>query len=508
MGQLRFQIPTTLDDRTRADLALGYIAALPDFMPWPTTTRIENGYYCVEKEPTESGSLYLPWPVQLPAQVDSQAASWMKGKGHQLITGTATLVERAEPYHLITELARGKVNQVRNQAADWQGIGLSLSPQLFQSLRETSLSFAHTVCQPNSQDEADRLGSQALMTAIQTGESLIDAYIEQVLATRKGPQGKLPFYLSCGLDHPLTGEAEEQFLKTFNAVRIPFNWRMIEPRESSYQWDKYDALIAWAKQHKLQIEGGPLVDLTPNRLPAWLDQNKGDAQSLANLFLDYLEATLLRYKSDIAFWTIIANAHDTNQLAIDDEDQIWLNAQLLAAAKQIHPDGRFCVSLSQPWAEHLARGERMYSAFVFADALLRSRVELTAINLECAVGWSSRGSRMRDFLETSRMLDLYALFGAPLTLYIGMPSSSDKSDAGYSPIDDGNPWSPEMQAAWATRMVGLAACKPFTLSVSWLHWSDAQDPLFGHGGVIDAQGNPKPVLAALQQFREQHFRTP
>jgi len=115
---------------------------------------------------------------------------------------------------------------------------------------------------------------------------------------------------------------------------------------------------------------------------------------------------------------------------------------------------------------------------------------------------------MRDFLETSRMLDLYALFGAPLTLYIGMPSSTGKTDAGYSPMEDGNPWSPEMQAAWTVRMLGLAACKPFTLSVSWLHWSDAQDPLFGHGGVLDAQGKPKPVLAALQQFREQHFRTP
>ena len=212
MGQLRFQLPTTLDDRTRADLALGYIAALPDYMPWPTTSHIENGLYCVEKEPTESGSLYLPWPVQLA----DNSSSWMKGAGHQLVMGTATLVERAEPYHLLTELARGKVNQVRNQAADWQGIGLTLSSQLFQSLRETSLSFAHTVCQPNSLDEADRLGTHALMTAIQTGESLIDSYLEQVLTTRKGTQGKLPFYMSCGLESPLTGEAEEQFLKTFS----------------------------------------------------------------------------------------------------------------------------------------------------------------------------------------------------------------------------------------------------------------------------------------------------
>lgn len=219
----------------------------------------------------------------------------------------------------------------------------------------------------------------------------------------------------------------------------------------------------------------------------------------------------MRYKSDIAFWTISANAHDTTQLALDDEDQIWLNAQLLAAAKQIHPEGRFCISLSQPWAEHLARGERMYSAFAFSDALLRSRVELTALNLECAVGWATRSSRLRDFIEVSRMLDLYALFGVPLTLYAGMPSSSAASagaEGGFPVIEDGNAWSAGLQAAWAVRLLGLAASKPFTLSVSWTHWSDAQDPLFTHGGMVDEQGKPKPVLAAIQKFRQDNLRTP
>lgn len=506
MGQLRFQIPASLNPATIAGLREGYIAALPDYMPWPTTCRVEEGMYYVEKEPSESGSLYLPWPLTL----KQSACSWLAGKKANLITGTATLGERSEPYHLLTELARGKVNQVRNQAADWQGMGLSLSADLLKALKETSLAFAHTVCQPNSLEDADRLGGLALTTATETGELLIDAYLEQVLLMRKGPQSKIPFYLSCGLETPLTGEAEEQFLKTFNAIRIPFNWRLIEPRESSYQWDRYDALIAWAKQNQLQIEGGPLIDLTPSRLPAWLDQNKGDSQSLANLLLDYVEATLVRYKNDIAFWTICANAHDTTQLTLDDEDQIWLNAQLLAAAKQIHADGRFCISLSQPWAEHLARGERMYSAFVFSDALLRSRVELTALNLECIMGWSSRGSKLRDFIEVSRMLELYSLFGMPLTLYMGMPSgkSASNADGRYSVADDGNPWSPEMQADWAVRMLSLAVCKPFILSVSWLQWSDAHDPLFAQSGLLDEQGKPKPILAALQAFKEQHLRMP
>ncbi len=153
----------------------------------------------------------------------------------------------------------------------------------------------------------------------------------------------------------------------------------------------------------------------------------------------------------------------------------------------------------------------MYSAFVFSDALLRSRVEMTALNLECVVGWDRRSSRLRDFLEVSRMMDLYALFGIPLTLYVSMPSvpaSSPKNDGNYAVLDDGNPWSPEMQAAWATRILSLAACKPYTLSVSWTHWSDASDPLFPHGGMLDENGKAKPALLAIQKFRQEHLRTP
>jgi hypothetical protein len=506
MGQLRFHVPQGLSDATRQGLLQGHIAALPDFMPWPTQCSFDDKLYVVEKEPVESGSLYVPWTIK----TQSSTPAWLSGHDRCLITGTATLGERSEPYHLLTELARGKVNQVRNQAADWQGLGLNLPQPLVESLRQSSLSFARTVCQPSNPEDADRLGASALLAGIETGEALIDAYLEQVIQTRKGAQGKMPFYLSCGLENIPTGAAEEQFLATFNSVRIPFNWRLIEPRESSYQWDRYDALIEWAKANKLQIEGGPVVDLSPLRLPTWLEQNKGDAQSLANLFLDYLEACLLRYKGDIAFWTLSANAHDTTQLALDDEDQIWLNAQLVAAARQIHPDGRFCISLSQPWAEHLAQGDRMYSAFVFCDALLRSRVEVTAINLECYVGWSKRGSRLRDFIEVSRMLDLYALFGVPLTLYLGMPSGvvKDAGEGSHATEADGNHWSPELQAAWATRLLALAACKPYSLSVSWSHWSDAGEQVFPLGGILDADGKPKPVLAALQQFREEHFRTP
>ena len=42
---------------------------------------------------------------------------------------SATLMERPKPYPLVIELARGKVNQLRGQAADW-GMGGLLMPEI------------------------------------------------------------------------------------------------------------------------------------------------------------------------------------------------------------------------------------------------------------------------------------------------------------------------------------------------------------------------------------------
>ena len=47
-----------------------------------------------------------------------------------LMTSTATVIERPQPYHLALELARGKVNQVRGQAADWLQGGLQVPVSL------------------------------------------------------------------------------------------------------------------------------------------------------------------------------------------------------------------------------------------------------------------------------------------------------------------------------------------------------------------------------------------
>jgi hypothetical protein len=46
------------------------------------------------------------------------------------------------------------------------------------------------------------------------------------------------------------------------------------------------------------------------------------------------------------------------------------------------------------------------------------------------------------------------------------------------------------------------------LSLSWSHWSDAQDHLFANGGILDARNRVKPLLQALREFSQAHLQSP
>src|SRR5688572_23788870 len=105
MGTMNLLLPPDLGADALRDLDRAYLVAGSDYMPWPTDVRRANGKITVRRAVDESGYLCVPWEVPPLGR---------------LMISTATLIERTEPYLLPIELARGKVNQLRTQAADWQ----------------------------------------------------------------------------------------------------------------------------------------------------------------------------------------------------------------------------------------------------------------------------------------------------------------------------------------------------------------------------------------------------
>src|SRR5262249_1132323 len=137
------------------------------------------------RETTESGRLFVPWPIA--------------GYGTPIV-GTATLAERPNPYVLAVELARGKLNDVRNQLADWTQMGLRTEPELKRALEEAQHAFIRAATSADRPEACDPAAQDALQAASRAGDLLIEAYTAQVLQSRLATTSKLSTHLGCVVD--------------------------------------------------------------------------------------------------------------------------------------------------------------------------------------------------------------------------------------------------------------------------------------------------------------------
>src|SRR5262245_40749102 len=104
MGLIRFAVhPATLL-ADWPEVHAGFLTGA-DGRVFPTRIEISDEVVGCRRTSSESAKFHVAWPVE--------------GFGRPMIS-TASLPERDQPYLLPVELARGKIVQVRNQAAQWE----------------------------------------------------------------------------------------------------------------------------------------------------------------------------------------------------------------------------------------------------------------------------------------------------------------------------------------------------------------------------------------------------
>ncbi len=446
----------------------------------------------------DSGHLVAPWPVE--------------GFGHLMGT-SGTLTERATPYDLLIELARGKVNQVRCQAADWQTGGLHIAGDLRARIDEASFTFGRCVCSDDPRDAA-ALAQRTLALAYQASHVLVEAYLTQVFTIRHqrhGHREALDTALATRLTPAaLQPELTPRLRAAFTRFSLPIAWHTIESEETVYRWEEVDRMLAWAESTGLEVTAGPLIDFSSAQLPAWLWLWERDVPSTATFMCRFVEAAVRRYRSRIRRWHLTAASNWANVLSLTEDELMGLTFRLGETARQIDPSLELVIGVSQPWGEYMAVADRTYSPFIFADNLIRSGLNLAALDVEVVMGIKGRGSWCRDPLELSRLLDLYALLGVDLQVTLGYPASGQMDTQADPELTVGagtwrDGYTPESQADWANLFGSLVLCKPYVKAIHWAHSADSEPHVFPWCGLVDAQGQPRPALAALEALRKQHL---
>jgi len=499
MGIMHFLLPEDSTPEALRELERASVAGGPDNMPTHTELTIAENQLTTARMSDESG--YLVAPRDVP--------------GHGRLMGTtATLMERKRPYSLLVELARGKVNQMRSQAADWKTGGLVMSQALQDTVTSAARAFGRAVT-TDSLAESDKLAEEALALGYTAAQQLVGAYVEQVFHIRHQRTPKLDSQLSCRLTIHDAEHLPDLFptvKQTFTSVSLPFSWCDIEQEQGVYSWDHWDSLLQDVTAQGIPVTGGPLIDFSSIQLPPWLWTFERDVPNLATFMCRFVETTLRRYKQRIRRWQLAAGSNCATVLGLSEEELLGITYKLADVARQIDPTIEVVLGIAQPWGEYLTAGTHITSPFSFADNIIRSPLNnLTALDVELVMGVDPRGSYCRDVLEVSRLLDLYALLGLPLRLTLGFPAS-DEADADADPemrVGSGM-WrgacSPENQAAWATTFGQLVLCKPYVQSIQWVQLCDSVAHQFPHAGLIDPNNRPRPALESLHQLRRRHLQ--
>ena len=455
MGTVTFLLPDPLPVEAarcleRACLAIGY-----DQSPVPTRRKLEDGRLELTKDANESGYLSLPWPVT--------------GAGTPVCL-SATLREQTEPYHLVLELARGKLNQVRNLTAEWESIGMAVDAPDRAELDEAIRLFGRAVIDP-ADAEGKALAARVLELSLRLADRLTRTFAEQLLQTRLSESGKLITGLGCRLSRVPPADEQVRLAAACTAVRLVPDWRAIEPTEAGYDWTEFDALVDWATKAGLQVSVGPLIDLDGS-FPDWLAEWNGDLPSVAAFTCDFVETVVRRYQDRVNTWQVFSGFNHADALGLGEDDRIRLAARLLEAARQADPQGEWVIGVAQPWGDYLTSEDYTYSPLVFADTLMRAGFTLAALDLELVFDGGEQASRFRDPLEVYRILELFSVLGIPLEATVGLKPTPDDGPPGFE------------EAA-----LGLVVALPQVRSVYWQRFADPT-------------GSDAPVPSVLEKLRQ------
>lgn len=492
MGLIRFAVhpPDRLVDWP--EVHRGYLAG-SDGRIFPTRIELEQNIIGCRRSSSESSRFQVAWPVP--------------GFGMPIVS-TSSLSERAEPFLLSVELARGKLVQLRNQASTWELAGMRLPEEFVPASRRAHLFFARAASSQSDPVGASALAEQALEHSFIAADILTRAYSRQALAGRTQRYSQLPAVLGCHLpDYVLPPAETQEFGLSFDAAAVPLNWRTVEESEGEYRWDLFDQQVSWCEQNRLMILGSPLVDFGASGLPPWLARWEHDFFNLQSFVCDFVETAVARYQGRIRLWEIAARANTGGALALAEESRLTLVARMLDVARQVDEEARLIVRVDQPWGEYLARGQHRLSPLQMVDALLRSGVGLAGVHLEVAMGYLPRGSARRDLLDVSRLLDQWSVLGIPLYVTLAAPSSLvHDAAAGFDWEIDPHVWetadTESEQARWFGELLPLLMAKPAVAGVFWSQWSDVVSHELPRAGILREDGAAKPLLDRIRNFEQ------
>jgi hypothetical protein len=492
---LRFLVFNDGKPPSRLDLTGAYLVG-SDGVPLRADIEYEKGEIICRKRAPGPAGLAVKWPID--------------GCGSIFIE-TARLIERDKPYVLQQELVRGRLMRTAQKREDWGLFDIDgLEEHNKNSDRARDLLIE--ALKAKTPEQAAELSQQALTIAVKVGEALAEFHADFFLTRRRQTGGFPRHVFGCRADvNATSSDYRQKMEQAFDFVTIPFSWRQIEPEEQKFNWGPIDSWVDWLRSRQLPIKGSPLVSFRKEHIPDWVYIWEHDFETIRDLVYEHVKRIINRYGQHIHVWDVISGIHAENSFSFSFDQLMELTRMAASLTKTLAPRASCIIDLVGPWGEYYARNQRTIPPMLYADMVVQSGITFDAFALQFFFGPPSDGSYVRDMFQISSLIDRFIGLGKPVHVSaVSVPSDSrpDQQDATGGEFDPNGggiwraPWSPEIQQQWLEKFYEVALSKPFVETVTWHDLADLPGHYLPHGGLLDADLNPKPAYEYLKKWRE------
>ncbi|MFQ5430253.1 MAG: endo-1,4-beta-xylanase, partial [Phycisphaerae bacterium] len=456
------------------DLASAYLVG-NDRVPLRADLRFANGEVIFDARSRGAAALSILWPV--------------RGAG-RIMLETPRLQERAEPYDLQVELARGRLMRISQKREDWGLYGFTEGEAIYRAIDAARETLIQAMTAPDEATAA-RLGEAAVAASVQAGEAVSTFHADVFLNRLKAAHqiAKLP--LGCRIDPGHSSEAYVRRLTdAFDFAVLPLCWSAMEPKQGTHKPTNIDPWLKLLHQRKIPAWGASLLSLDPAQLPNWLRRKRLDYDTFRDCVSKHIRHVLKTYGAHVRAFEVINGVHAPNALRFSFEQIMELTRLCAMLVKQAAPKSTAILGITLPWGEYYAVDSRTIPPMLYAEMAVQSGIHFDAFGLEIRFGAGEPGHYTRDLLQVSSLLDRFGSLGKSLHITAaGVPS------AGGNPSDGHwhGPWSDPVQAEWVRNFCRIAFSKPFVETVTCQALADGTD----HEGLLDSDLNPKPAYAEI-----------
>ncbi|HWB53380.1 MAG TPA: endo-1,4-beta-xylanase, partial [Tepidisphaeraceae bacterium] len=357
---------------------------------------------------------------------------------------------------------------------------------------------------------ASKTGDEALELALQLSEEISLFHGELLLNRRKtaGQFGKLIF--GCRVDSTVQSQKYKDMVPgQFDYACVPMPWRQIQPEETVFNNDPVDQWIEEMSRKRVPVIAGPLVRLDESDVPDWLFIWEHDYDTLRQMAYEYVQKLVARYRKGVAIWNVVAGLSANRIFPLSFEQLIELTRLLVVQVKNMLPQARTLVTVTQPFGEYHAEHTTTVPPFLYAEMVSQAGIHFEGFGLELEIGVPTPGSFTRDLFQFSCMLDRFATLGKSVFITSISAPGRNTADAGdisegkFDPAAAGRwhkPWDPEVQADWLEQIYKVILSKPYVENIAWADLADLNQTVPA-GGLLDDMFRPKPAMTRLSDMR-------